>query len=46
MVLAAIFNKFESGLVYASDAIDITDTVIKKFTDNAPAANTAPAKKP
>lgn len=31
MGLAAIFNKFESGLVYASDAIDITDTVIKRF---------------
>jgi len=45
MGLAAIFNKFESGLVYASDAIDITDTVIKRFGDNAaPAA--APAKKP
>ena len=38
--LAAIFNKFESGLVYASDAIDITDTVIKRFD----AAQTAPAK--
>src|SRR5471032_2418309 len=31
--LAAIFNKFESGLVYASDAIDITDSVIKRFND-------------
>jgi outer membrane protein len=31
MGLAAIFNKFESGLVYASDAIDITDSVIAKF---------------
>ena len=31
MGLAMIFNKFESGLVYASDAIDITDTVIKRF---------------
>jgi outer membrane protein len=31
MGLAAIFNKFESGLVYASDAIDITDTVIIRF---------------
>lgn len=31
MGLAAIFNKFESGLVYASDAIDITDSVIKRF---------------
>ena len=33
MGLAAIFNKFESGLVYASDAIDITDNVIKRFND-------------
>ena len=39
MGLAAIFNKFESGLVYASDAIDITDTVIQRFN----AANPAPA---
>ena len=39
MGLAAIFNKFESGLVYASDAIDITDTVIQRFnTANPPAA--------
>lgn len=48
MGLAAIFNKFESGLVYASDAIDITDTVIKRFNESnagtAPAP--APAKKP
>ena len=43
MGLAAIFNKFESGLVYAADAIDITDTVIKRFNDAAPAA--AAAKK-
>jgi len=50
MGLAMIFNKFESGLVYASDAIDITDTVIKRFNDAtggaAPAAAPAPAKKP
>jgi len=39
MGLAAIFNKFESGLVYASDAIDITDTVIQRFN----AANPGPA---
>jgi outer membrane protein len=55
MGLAAIFNKFESGLVYASDAIDITDTVIKRFNENAggpapaaatpPATSTAPATK-
>ena len=43
MGLAAIFNKFESGLVYASDAIDITETVVKRFNDAAPAA--AAAKK-
>jgi outer membrane protein len=43
MGLAAIFNKFESGLVYASDAIDITDTVIKRFND-ATGPAPAPAK--
>jgi outer membrane protein len=43
MGLAAIFNKFESGLVYAADAIDITDTVIKRFNDAVPAQ--AAAKK-
>jgi outer membrane protein len=47
MGLAAIFNKFESGLVYASEAIDITDTVIKRFNETAggpaPAASTPPA---
>jgi outer membrane protein len=43
MGLAAIFNKFESGLVYASDALDITDTVIKRFNDAVPAQ--AAAKK-
>ncbi len=41
MGLAAIFNKYESGLVYASDAIDITDTVIKRF--DATTATPAPA---
>lgn len=45
MGLAAIFNKFESGLVYASDAIDITDTVIKRFNEATSAAAAAPAKK-
>jgi outer membrane protein len=45
MGLAAIFNKFESGLVYASDAIDITDTVIKRFNEAAPAPAATPAKK-
>lgn len=43
MGLAAIFNKFESGLVYASDAIDITDSVIKRFNEasGTPAASNA-----
>jgi outer membrane protein len=44
--LAAIFNKFESGLVYASDAIDITDTVIKRFNETIADAGTAPAAQP
>jgi outer membrane protein len=44
MGLAAIFNKFESGLVYASDAVDITDPVIRKFNEaNPSAAAAAPA---
>jgi outer membrane protein len=46
MGIAAIFNKFESGLVYASEAIDITDTVIKRFNEANPAPAAAPAKKP
>ncbi len=44
MGLAAIFNKYESGLVYASDAIDITDTVIKRFDAASPTAAPAAAK--
>jgi outer membrane protein len=48
MGLAAIFNKFESGLIYASDAIDITDTVIKRFNESQAGTSPAPAatKKP
>jgi outer membrane protein len=42
MGLALIFNKFESGLVYASEAVEITDTVIQRFN----AANGAPAAAP
>ena len=45
MGVAAIFNKFESGLVYASDAIDITDTVVKRF-DTATGGAAAPAAAP
>jgi outer membrane protein len=36
MGLAAVFNKFESGLIYASDAIDITDQVIVRSNANVP----------
>jgi len=48
-----VFNKFQSGLLYADDAVDITAAVIQKFntaiaaapkTDAKPAA-TAPAPK-
>jgi outer membrane protein len=40
MGLALIFNKFESGLVYASEAVDITDTVVKRFNEAVPATAT------
>lgn len=36
-----IFNKFQSGLVYADDKIDITDQVIKRFDA---ASKSAPSK--
>jgi outer membrane protein len=26
-----IFNKFQSGLVYADESVDVTDTVITRF---------------
>lgn len=44
MGLAAIFNKFESGLVFASDAIDITETLIVRFNAAAPATQTTPLR--
>lgn len=31
MRLHLIFNKFQSGLVYADDSVDITDEVLKRF---------------
>ena len=51
-----IFNKFQSGLVFADDAADITDDVLKRFNTTvavpapaaaakAPAAAPAPAAK-
>lgn len=33
MGFAMIFNKFEAGLVYASEAVDITDAVVKRFNE-------------
>jgi outer membrane protein len=39
-----IFNKFQSGLVYADDAVDLTDDVLKVF--NTQVAMPAPASKP
>ena len=43
-----IFNKFQSGLVYADDAVDITDEVLKVFntTVAVPAAKPAGAARP
>lgn len=38
MGFAMIFNKFEAGLVYASDAVDITDVVVKRVNDEVPAS--------
>jgi outer membrane protein len=37
-----IFNKFQSGLVYADDAVDITDEVLKQFNTTV----AVPAKAP
>ena len=31
MKFQMIFNKFQSGLVYADEATDITDLVLKRF---------------
>lgn len=33
-----IFRKFESGLIYADEATDITDTIIQRLDAGAPAA--------
>lgn len=42
MGFAAIFNKYQSGLVYASEAIDITDVIVKRFNETS--ASAAPKK--
>jgi len=47
MALAAIFNKFESGLIFAADSIDITNTVLQRFnmtTTSAPATTPTTAR--
>ena len=33
MGFAVIFNRMESGIVYASDAVDITDVIIKRYDE-------------
>ncbi len=33
-----IFNKFQSGLVYADDAVDITEQVVRRFNSKVTAA--------
>jgi outer membrane protein len=45
MSLAAVFNKFESGMIYSADSLDITDAVIARMNAPAPAAP-APAPPP
>jgi len=38
-----IFNKFQSGLVYADDAVDVTDDVLKRFNTTVAVPAAAPA---
>ena len=40
--LLLIFNKFQSGLVYADEAVDITDQVLRRF--NTKVTTSGPAK--
>ncbi|MEK6282447.1 MAG: OmpH family outer membrane protein [Acidobacteriota bacterium] len=42
MGMAAIFNKYESGLIYTNDAIDITNTVIVRFNAASPTQPVTP----
>jgi len=41
-----IFNKFQSGLVFADDAADITEDVLKRFNTQVAVPPTAAAKNP
>jgi outer membrane protein len=36
-----IFNKFQSGLVYADEAVDITDQVLRRFNTRVTSGSTA-----
>jgi len=38
MGMAAIFDKYEAGLIYANDSIDVTNTVITRFNAAPPPA--------
>ncbi len=38
-----IFNKFQSGLVYADEAVDVTDDVLKRFNTTVAVPASAPA---
>jgi len=44
MSLAAVFNKFESGMIYSADSLDITDAVIARMNAPAPAPPPTPSK--
>jgi outer membrane protein len=37
-----VFNKFQSGLVYADEAVDITDQIVQRFNASAQAAAPKP----
>ena len=39
-----IFNKFQSGLVYADDAVDVTDEVLKVFNTTVAVPSAKPAE--
>jgi outer membrane protein len=41
MKIQMIFNKFQSGLVYADDAVDITELVVRRFNTRVTAAPAA-----
>lgn len=38
----AIFNKYQSGLVYADSGADVTEAVVKRFDEAAAASTSAP----